>query len=175
MHNSFSIHFDAYCYILIFVLFKLTIFLAKIAHFVLSNQNTSICIRIHQNVCRMNCANVLCTKLPKKWILLHFNRLKLKNYLYLFVMEDPVVCKIVLEIFYVTIRKFWQKCVIWSPYRDLIFAPCASVTWPSKWMKMPSWATSLLLPGSISREPEIKIHSTVNIKRNLFVSGRISH
>ena len=29
-------------------------------------------------------------KLPKKWILLHFNRLKLKNYLYLFVMEDPV-------------------------------------------------------------------------------------
>ena len=74
---------------------KLTIFLAKIAHFVLSNQNTSICIRIHQNVCRMNCANVLCTKLPKKWILLHFNRLKLKNYLYLFVMEDPV-CNIVI-------------------------------------------------------------------------------
>ena len=69
---------------------KLTIFLAKIAHFVLSNQNTSICIRIHQNVCRMNCANVLCTILSKKWFLLHFNMLKLKNYLLLFVMEDPV-------------------------------------------------------------------------------------
>ena len=45
---------------------KLAIFLAKIAHFVLSNQNTSICIRIHQNVCRINCAKVLCTKLSKQ-------------------------------------------------------------------------------------------------------------
>ena len=38
----------------------------------------------------MNCANVLSTKLSKKWILLQFKSLKLKNYLYLFVMEDPV-------------------------------------------------------------------------------------
>ena len=58
---------------------KLTIFLAKIAHFVLSAQNASICIRMHQNVCRMNCANVLCTKLSKKWILLHLNGLKCIN------------------------------------------------------------------------------------------------
>ena len=70
---------------------KLSIFQAKIARFVLSHQNASICIRMHQNVCRMNCANVLCIKLSMKWILLQFNRLKLKNYLYLFVMEDPVV------------------------------------------------------------------------------------
>ena len=68
----------------------MTIFLAKIAYFVLSHQNASICIRMHQNVCRMNCANVLSTKLSKKWILLQFKSLKLKNYLYLFVMEDPV-------------------------------------------------------------------------------------
>ena len=45
---------------------------------------------MHQNVCRMNCANVLSTKLSKKWILLQFKSLKLKNYLHLFVMEDPV-------------------------------------------------------------------------------------
>ena len=65
---------------------------AKIAHFLLNAQNASICIRMHQNVCRMNCANVLCTKLSKKWFLLDLKGLKLKNYLWLFVMEDPV-CK----------------------------------------------------------------------------------
>ena len=31
---------------------------AKIAHFLLNAQNASICIRMHQNVCRMNCAFV---------------------------------------------------------------------------------------------------------------------
>ena len=72
-----------------------SIFWTRIANFfLLSAQNESICFRTHQNVCRMNCANVLCTKIPKKWILLHFYRLKLKNYLYLFVMEDPGVCPI---------------------------------------------------------------------------------
>ena len=45
---------------------------------------------MHQNACRMNCANVLGRKISKKWFLLHLNWLKLKNYLYLFVMEDPV-------------------------------------------------------------------------------------
>ena len=39
-------------------------------HLVLSAQNVSICIRMPQNVCRMQCANVLRTKLLKKWI--HF-------------------------------------------------------------------------------------------------------
>ena len=62
----------------------------KLVHLLLNAQNGSICIRMHQNVCRMNCANVLSTKLSKKWILLQFKSLKLKNYLYLFVMEDPV-------------------------------------------------------------------------------------
>ena len=33
--------------------------------FFLSAQNASICIRMHQNVCRMKCANVLCTKISK--------------------------------------------------------------------------------------------------------------
>ena len=33
--------------------------------------------RMHQNVCRMNFSNVLCTKLSNKWFLLHLNRLKL--------------------------------------------------------------------------------------------------
>ena len=56
----------------------------------ISAQNASVRIRMHQNACRMNCANVLCRKISKKWFLLHLNRLKLKNYLYLFVMEDPV-------------------------------------------------------------------------------------
>ena len=42
-------------------------------HLVLSAQNVSICIRMHQNVCSMNCANVLCTKLSKKWFL--FNKI----------------------------------------------------------------------------------------------------
>ena len=47
---------------------------AKIAHFLLNAQNASICIRMNQNLCRMNCANVLCTKLSKKWFSIHLNR-----------------------------------------------------------------------------------------------------
>ena len=30
-----------------------------------------------QIVCRMNCANVLCMKLSKKWFLLHFKQAKI--------------------------------------------------------------------------------------------------
>ena len=45
---------------------------------------------MHQNVYRMNCANVLCMKLSKTWFFLHLNRPKLKNYLLHFVMKDPV-------------------------------------------------------------------------------------
>ena len=71
---------------------KFFFFWLKMTNFFLSAQNASICIRMHQNVCRMNCAKVLCMKLSKKWFLLHLKRLKLKNYLWLFVMEDPVVC-----------------------------------------------------------------------------------
>ena len=63
--------------------------------FFLSVQNASIRIRMPQNACRMNCANVLCRKISKKWFLLHLNRLKLKNYLYLFVMEDPVCVAVI--------------------------------------------------------------------------------
>ena len=62
---------------------------AKIAHFLKNAQNASICIRMHQNLCRMNCANVLCTKSPKKWLSLHFNRVKLTNYILHFVFADP--------------------------------------------------------------------------------------
>ena len=60
-------------------------------YFFLSVQNASIRIRMPQNACRMNCANVLCRKISKKRFLLHLKGLKLTNYLYLFVMEDPVV------------------------------------------------------------------------------------
>ena len=38
--------------------------------------------QVHQNasnVCRMNCANVLCTNLSKKWFLLHIIRVKCIN------------------------------------------------------------------------------------------------
>ena len=69
---------------------KLTIFLAKMAHFVLSAQNASICIRMHPNVCRMNCAYVLCMKLSKKRFQIHLNRLKLMNYFYHFDVRNPV-------------------------------------------------------------------------------------
>ena len=69
---------------------KIDFFGQKLVYLLLNAQNGSICIRMHQNVCRMNCANVLCSKISKKWFLLHLNRLKLKNYLWLFVMEDPV-------------------------------------------------------------------------------------
>ena len=63
---------------------------AKIAHFLKDAQNASICIKMHQNLCRMNCANVLCTKSSKKWFSLHFNRVKLTNYFLHFVFADPV-------------------------------------------------------------------------------------
>ena len=45
---------------------------------------------MRQNVCKMNCAIVLYTKLPKKRFLLHFNRPKLTIYICHFVMEHPV-------------------------------------------------------------------------------------
>ena len=71
-------------------LVKLTIFHAKIGYFVPSAQNASICIRMHQNVCRMKCANVLCTKISKNGFILHLKGLKSAKYLLHFVMEDPV-------------------------------------------------------------------------------------
>ena len=58
--------------------------------FFLSAQNASICIRMHQNVWRMNCANVLCMKLSKKWFLFHIKGPKSMKYIWHFVMEDPV-------------------------------------------------------------------------------------
>ena len=58
--------------------------------FFLSAQNASICIRMHQNVCRMKCANVLCTKISKNGFILHLKGLKSAKYLLHFVMEDPV-------------------------------------------------------------------------------------
>ena len=71
-------------------LVKLTIFHAKIGYFVPSAQNASICIRMHQNVCRMKCANVLCTKISKNVFILHLKGLKSAKYICHFVMEDPV-------------------------------------------------------------------------------------
>ena len=62
----------------------------KLPIFSLSAQNASICIGMHQNLCRMNCANVLCTKSSKKWFSLHFNWVKLTNYILHFVFADPV-------------------------------------------------------------------------------------
>ena len=41
---------------------KLGLLAPKIAHLLLNAQNASIYIRIHQNVCRMNCAKVFCMK-----------------------------------------------------------------------------------------------------------------
>ena len=71
-------------------LVKLTIFYAKIEYFVPSAQNASICIRMHQNVCRMKCANVLYTKISKNVFILHLKGLKTAKYICHFVMEDPV-------------------------------------------------------------------------------------
>ena len=71
-------------------LVKLTIFHAKIGYFVPSAQNASICIRMHQNVCRMKCANVLCTKISKIGFILHLKGLKSAKYICHFVMENPV-------------------------------------------------------------------------------------
>ena len=65
-------------------------FWSKSAHFFLSAQNASICIRIHQNVCRTNCAKVLCTKLSKNWFLLNFKGPKLTKYICLFMVVHPV-------------------------------------------------------------------------------------
>ena len=48
--------------------------------FFLSVQNALICIRMHQNVCRMKCANVLCTKISKNGFILHLKGLKSANY-----------------------------------------------------------------------------------------------
>ena len=72
---------------------KIHFFWLKLTNFFLSAQNASICIRMHQNVCRMNCANVFCKKISKKWFWLHSNRLKLMNYFLHFVFADPVCQK----------------------------------------------------------------------------------
>ena len=58
--------------------------------FILSAQNASICIIMHQYVCRMKCANVLCTKISKNRFILHLKGLKSTKYIWHFVMEDPV-------------------------------------------------------------------------------------
>ena len=70
---------------------KIHFFWLKLTNFFLSAQNASICIRMHQNVCRMNCANVFCKKISKNWFWLHSNMLKLINYFLHFVFADPVV------------------------------------------------------------------------------------
>ena len=57
----------------------------KLVHLLLNAQNGSICIRMHQHVCWMNCANVLYTKLSKQWFLSHFKGLKLTKYICHFV------------------------------------------------------------------------------------------
>ena len=62
----------------------------KLVHLLLNAQNGSICIRMHQNVCRMNCANVLYMKLSKQWFLSHFKGLKLTKYICHFVVDNPV-------------------------------------------------------------------------------------
>ena len=67
--------------------------------FFLSAQNASICIRMHQNVCRMKCANVLCTKISKNGFILHLKGLKSAKYICHFVMEDPVGCVCMFTIF----------------------------------------------------------------------------
>ena len=92
-------------------IWKIPFFWSKSANFFLSAQNASICIRMHQNVCKMNCANVLCTKLSKKWFLLHLNRLKcinmhrnaskcMQNELFLCFMHEISIWKI---------QFFWSK------------------------------------------------------------------
>ena len=63
----------------------------KIVNSLLNAQNASICMRMHQNVCRMNCAKVLCTKLSKKCILLHLKGPKLTKYICHFMVVHPVV------------------------------------------------------------------------------------
>ena len=63
----------------------------KIAHLHLNALNASICIRMHQNVCIMNCAKVLCTKLSKNWFLLHLKGPKLTKYISHFMVVHPVV------------------------------------------------------------------------------------
>ena len=70
---------------------KIGILAPKIAQLLLNAQNASICIRIHQNVCRMNCAKVLCTKLSKNWFLLHLKGQKLTKYISHFMVVHPVV------------------------------------------------------------------------------------
>ena len=69
---------------------KFDFFGQKLVDLLLNALNGLICIRMHQNVCRMNCANVLYTKLPKMWFLLHLKWPKLMNYFCHFDLEDPV-------------------------------------------------------------------------------------
>ena len=68
--------------------------------FFLSAQNASICIRMHQNVSRMNCANVLCMKLSKKLFLLDLKGPKFMKYIYLFMVVHPVYTAYTLKIFF---------------------------------------------------------------------------
>ena len=101
LHISFCTHFGAFWCILThsehleqnvenFNLKNSNFFGWKWPIFFLSAQNASICIRMHQNVCRMKCANVLCTKISKNGFILHFKGLKSAKYFLHFVMEDPV-------------------------------------------------------------------------------------
>ena len=63
---------------------------SKMTWYFLSALNASICVKTHQNVCRMNCANVLCIKLSKKCFLFSKKGPKLTKYIWHFVVENPV-------------------------------------------------------------------------------------
>ena len=78
LHSSFCTHFDAFWRIFshsehLEQNVENPIFLSKMTKFF---SMCSECINMQQNVFRMNSANVLCMKLPKKWFLLHLNWLK---------------------------------------------------------------------------------------------------
>ena len=83
--------------------------------FFLSAQNASICIRMHQNVCRMKCANVLCTKISKNGFILHLKGLKSAKYLLHFVMEDPVLPVLHINDPPLPYRVLFYTAFIWYP------------------------------------------------------------
>ena len=85
LHSSFCLHFDAFwCILMHFDAYRLNLswILMHIWKCIKMHWCASKCISVHQNasnVCRMNCSNVMCTNLSKKWFLFHLIRVKCIN------------------------------------------------------------------------------------------------
>ena len=94
----------------IFSIWKIWFLWSKITYFFSKCMDALICIKKHQNVCRMNCTNGFCMKLLKKWFLFHIKGPKLTKYIY---HGKPCSCWIITKYFCIGICSICHRLLRW--------------------------------------------------------------